>query len=1261
MKRCLLILLALLLIIAPVIAIVDNGGFETGSLPNWTDASSGEGTTIASSNVTTESKYIGTYGCELNVTFTDDGLSEGSAAITTTLTPIDFNMISFDYKVADVNASSVGTWIEVVAFSSSLYTEGLPSTTDWVHVDMNLELLLGDGWQDLVGAEEPMEVSLVLLNPEIGDNGKKNVLVYIDNFETSTVPSMPHSSFDYSTDIGSAPLGVMFNDTSTDSPVTWAWFFRDEQYAKGWESQNVSSGWNARAGQDMAIIRPYGDLIVAGGYDGSYYNDTWFSGDNGISWVVNSTSPGWKAREGSSLVSTSNGYLILLGGYDGSSYFNDVWMSTDGGNTWAQQTASAEWSARSYQSAIIDSSDEIILTGGKNGASYNTDTWISFDYGATWTQRSASSGWSGRNGHESVILSDGSIILFGGSDGVTRYNDVWKSIDLGATWTRQTADAQWLPRTYFASVVTPVDDIVIYGGSFAGSLIGSDAWVSQDTGGNWTQILPGSWSPRQYQSAVMTFDGHVILAGGEDATGYTNDTWQTQIAGSILQNNYHLFNYVGVYNVSLQVHNSGGTSISFHEITAGEYLYPHANFNWIQSSLTDPLNVSFTDTSTNTPTGWAWYFGDEPYNQSWTLVEASAGWSPRAGMGSTVTQNGSVILVGGNLWSPSYAAANGVWVSNKIGGSWTNITSSVALPYLKLNGGAMAPLGNGRYSVFTGGYSAELGHSNATWITDDAGVTWYLMNASSGWSPRVYHALSSTSNGTLILTGGYDSITGISNSQTWASVDAGSTWKLMNPFSGWEARYYHKTVVLQDDSIVLVGGTGGAMLPYTDVWRSTNYGATWSEINASAWVNMESHGLVVLPDDSIVATGGLGTNVSWRSTDKGITWTQLSNDIPDGTQRRILGSVALPNGSILAFGGVNYGFSANNSVYSRETAGSNIQNVSHTFPGYGWYTVSLQSYGENGTSVIQKLIEVSEPHFLNLTMRDADSHEIINVSTVTDNFAHSIVTTDGTYSQKYFNTTVVVSISSVGYISVVNGYSMDEDRTATVYLTAYSPSPTQNPQQNTLWSPPQVVFQVLDNNNNPIIGTPVYANAVWTTLPGGLSGAVELFQSAFGLSNSTAATILNSTTTYAGTTDSSGSVVFMMVPVIQYNVTARDTNGANYTITIMPKDPYYQIKMLNASYENQALKQITYETNLRANVFNTSFYETPNQTIGIMGAEIYDSTGQTAGANCWWTLIDNQTTWWDNRTWALGSGLQIINKSVEIVPYQQWSWGCVTT
>ena len=54
---------------------------------------------------------------------------------------------------------------------------------------------------------------------------------------------------------------------------------------------------------------------------------------------------------------------------------------------------------------------------------------------------------------------------------------------------------------------------------------------------------------------------------------------------------------------------------------------PVAAFTSTPAFGTVPLTVNFTDTSTGSPTGWAWFFGDETYTQPWTEQNASSGWS----------------------------------------------------------------------------------------------------------------------------------------------------------------------------------------------------------------------------------------------------------------------------------------------------------------------------------------------------------------------------------------------------------------------------------------------------------------------------------------------------------------------------------------------------------------------------------------------------------------------------------------------------------
>ena len=78
------------------------------------------------------------------------------------------------------------------------------------------------------------------------------------------------------------------------------------------------------------------------------------------------------------------------------------------------------------------------------------------------------------------------------------------------------------------------------------------------------------------------------------------------------QNPEHIFSDEGTYNVTLVVTNAdGSTNEKSMVITANRVLTPPvADFTANKTEGTTPLTVKFTDTSTNSPTGWEWNFGD---------------------------------------------------------------------------------------------------------------------------------------------------------------------------------------------------------------------------------------------------------------------------------------------------------------------------------------------------------------------------------------------------------------------------------------------------------------------------------------------------------------------------------------------------------------------------------------------------------------------------------------------------------------------------
>ena len=74
----------------------------------------------------------------------------------------------------------------------------------------------------------------------------------------------------------------------------------------------------------------------------------------------------------------------------------------------------------------------------------------------------------------------------------------------------------------------------------------------------------------------------------------------------------HVFSGKGTYNVTLVAINADGpSSEKSMVITVNRALTPPvANFVADKTEGTTPLTVKFTDTSTNSPTGWEWNFGD---------------------------------------------------------------------------------------------------------------------------------------------------------------------------------------------------------------------------------------------------------------------------------------------------------------------------------------------------------------------------------------------------------------------------------------------------------------------------------------------------------------------------------------------------------------------------------------------------------------------------------------------------------------------------
>lgn len=361
---------------------------------------------------------------------------------------------------------------------------------------------------------------------------------------------------------------------------------------------------------------------------------------------------------------------------------------------------------------------------------------------------------------------------------------------------------------------------------------------------------------------------------------------------------------------------------------------PNASFSCTPLSGLSPLSVTCTDASTNSPTGWAWFFGDENYTQPWTAATAAASWSARQGEMIAVIPNGSIVLTGGQ---DSTTYRNDTWFSSNNGSTWTQINASSG--WAGRDQHNLVALSDGSL-LLMGGYNTttNIRYYNDTWRSINNGSTWVLQNASSGWVARQSAYAVAFPDGNVTIFGGAPITSNLKD--VWKSTDQGIHWSLINSNPGWAARSSGAAVVLPDNSIVMVGGipTGGSGYS-NDTWRSTDEGATWSQMNASSgWVNRWGNTVNAMPDGSILIMGGYSgiyQNDVWRSVDKGATWAKVNSSA--GWAGRYSGSsLVIPNGSVLVMGGHKSG-SSTNDVWQFQPVGSQVQNPGHT------YTSSPQS------------------------------------------------------------------------------------------------------------------------------------------------------------------------------------------------------------------------------------------------------------------------------------------------------------------------------
>jgi len=627
---------------------------------------------------------------------------------------------------------------------------------------------------------------------------------------------------------------------------------------------------------------------------GAPYNDTTVAGDEGAAYIFTMPAGGWSGTKsasaanvtftggaasdnfGYSVALNSMGAVALVGAY------NNVTAVGKSGAAYFFNMPTTGWSGTTSASAA-----SVTFTGGSN----NDDQF----------------------GYSVALNSTGAVALVGANQNVTA---VGKS---GAAYI--------FPTIYLIAGGTTtgtagrvVNDLTL---NPTGTLTNVDLFLGTDaatpTG---TAVKTGISS---LPASVATTINSV------DLTGKTAGTY------------YLIVNESGTTNLL------AATTSAVYTVNAPA---PVVSFTSDKTSGAAPLAVTFTDHSTNIPIGWAWFFGDENWTvPAWTQVNASSGWTKRYSHTSVVMPDGSIVLMGGQ---DSVGYKNDVWRSTNNGTMWTEVNTNA--DWSARYGHTSVAMPDG--SIVLMGGNAAASYYNDVWNSLDNGASWTKVNASAGWTARKWFTSVAIPDGSIVLMGGYD---GTYYNDVWNSTDIGATWtQVTTSGTMWSARNGHTSVVMPDGSIVLMGGNDGSSL--NDVWRSTNNGTTWTQmkanaVNANNWSARSGHTSVAMPDGSIVLMGGRDSggykNDVWRSTDIGATWTRV-NASAGWSARDSHTSVVMPNSSIVLMGGIDGSSTRYNDTWLFQPANSSAQSPSHTYTAAGTYNVSLQAYNAVGYNSTRK-------------------------------------------------------------------------------------------------------------------------------------------------------------------------------------------------------------------------------------------------------------------------------------------------------------------
>jgi hypothetical protein len=312
-----------------------------------------------------------------------------------------------------------------------------------------------------------------------------------------------------------------------------------------WELKSPTSQPDGRRGHVTSSIYGTDKVLLFGGFDGNYFDDTWIydlSDDDWTNMGPLSVKPSARHSQAMSFIYGTD-KVLLFGGYTESFLNNETWLYDLSNNSWELMKPQDPPIAREYhEMEPVYNDDKVILFSGFNGSDYLDDTW-SYDLSDNeWSIMDPLTRPSPRKGHEmATFYGTDEILLFGGNEsGIAVVDDTWV-YDLSVNnWTdKNPAVTKPIPRRgHGMGCFYDTDMVLLFGPD-------DETWIYDLSENLWTfkptSIHPGARSVTHAMAPIFNDDKIVLFGGWENINGtwvHYNDTWVYDLASYDEQGTY---------------------------------------------------------------------------------------------------------------------------------------------------------------------------------------------------------------------------------------------------------------------------------------------------------------------------------------------------------------------------------------------------------------------------------------------------------------------------------------------------------------------------------------------------------------------------------------------------------------------------------------------------------------------------------------------------------------------------------------------------